>query len=267
MTRQLDVPPLYLVSRKETGFVPRPSNIKVLSRLAPGSRTVQQLLPVYKGPKGQATTAPSSPAGRKTYKRNYGYFYDVTTGTYVTKRQRHNAITGWTSYEQQARDRRIYGPTVESPVVRRHRQQVEYEYEEAVEAPPPGEYIRATRTPQEEPTVQAVPERPAKWLQRPIEEVVPEMEQAFTVMYTEKRYSEGASDDEISAELTELLPQLDQLVLERRRLSEDFGSWLFEEVGDNEATWAADDLNEFLEDNLGTNSEDFWSHLYPSRTG
>ena len=247
--------------------MPRPSNIKVLSQLAPGSRTVQQLLPVYKGPKGQATTAPSSPAGRKTYKRNYGYFYDVTTGTYVTKRQRHNAITGWTSYEQQARDRRIYGPTVEAPVVRRHRQEVEYEYEEAVETLPPGEYIRATRTPQEEPTVQAVPERPPKWTQRPIEEVVPEMERVFTIMYTERRYSEGASDDEISVELGELLPELDDLVLERRRLSEDISSWLFGEVGDNEATWAADRLNEFLETNLGRNAEDFWSHLYPDRVG
>jgi hypothetical protein len=249
--------------------VPRPSNIKVLSQLAPGSRTVQQLLPVYKGPKGQATTAPSSPAGRKTYKRNYGYFYDVTTGTYVTKRQRHNAITGWTSYEQQAQARKTYGKSVEAPVVRYNRRLREAEaiqYEEPL-PPPPGEYIRATRTPQEEPTVQAVPERPAKWLQRPIEEVVPEMEQAFTVMYTEKRYSEGASDDEISVELGELLPKLDELVLERRRLADNWAEWAFEEQGDNQATWAADDLNEFLEDNLGTNSEDFWSHLYPSRTG
>ena len=246
----------------------RPRNIKVLSQLVPGSRTAQQLLPVYKGPKGQATTAPSSPAGRVAYKRNYGYFYDVTTRTYVTKRQRHNAITGWTSYEQQARDRKVYGPTVQAPVIRRTYLGPEVRYgEPEVPAAPPGEYIRATRTPQEEPTIQAVPERQAKWLQRPIEEVVPEMEQVFTVMYTERRYSEGASDDEISAELTELLPQLDELVLERRRLSEDFGSWLFDEVGDNPATWAADDLNTFLEENLGQDSEDFWSRLYPSRVG
>ena len=247
----------------------RPRNIKVLSQLVPGSRTVQQLLPVYKGPKGQATTAPSSPAGRKTYKRNYGYFYDVTTGTYVTKRQRHNAITGWTSYEQAAQAREIYGKSLEAPVVRYNRRLREAEairYEEPL-PPPQEEYIRATRTPQEEPTVQAVPERPAKWLQRPIEEVVPEMERVFTIMYTERRYSEGASDDEISVELGELLPKLDELVLERRRLSEDISSWLFGEVGNNEATWAADRLNVFLETNLGRNAEDFWSHLYPDRVG
>lgn len=248
--------------------MPRPSNIKVLSQLAPGSRTVQQLLPVYKGPKGQATTAPSSPAGSKTYKRYYGYFYDVTTGTYVTKRQRHNAITGWTSYEQQAQARKTYGPTVESPFRQRMQEERAYEYEQGVAAPPPQEeYIRATRTPQEEPTVQAVPERPAKWTQRPIEVALPEMEESFRVLYSRRRYSEGASDDEISVELDELLPRLDELVLERRRLSEDISSWLFGEVGDNEATWAADRLNEFLETNLGRNAEDFWSHLYPSRTG
>ncbi len=247
--------------------MPRPRNIKSLTQLAPGSRNVQQFLPVYKGPRGTATTDSSSPAGRVIYKRNYGYFYDVATRSYVTKRQRHNAITGWTSYEQQAQARRTYGPTIESPVVRRRRRLPEprpVEYVEPTEAPT-GDYIIATHVPQEpEPVIQAGPAA-TEFRQRDIDVVIQEMDEQFTIMYSQKRYAEGASDDEISAELSTLLPELEDGIRYRREVAEDFGVWVFEPIDDNQATRARDALNDWLEAQLGTDAEDFWSQLYPNR--
>ena len=224
----------------------RPRNIRDLGRLAPGSRQASQFLPVYRGPGGIATTDFSSPAGRVEYKRNYGYYYDTESGSFVTRRQRFKAITGWTSYEQAARERDI-NPDILPPT---QRVQPGPRYLGGEPELPPLENPPVDYIPPEDVTIFAPP-------LRPIEEVVDDISSFFSQLYIDKRVGEGASTEEAEAELTsELLPQLETLVRERREVADD-------SFASREARLEVQDaLNDFIGEWLDEDVDDFWSTMY-----